>query len=110
MSTSIIYSADESHSLFTLSEVCRRCGIHAEIIIEMVEFGVVTPTTTQTDKNRWQFSTDTLLRLMRARRLHKDLELNLPGLALSLDLLDEIEALKQQVGSLQHQLQKLHNN
>lgn len=53
---------------------------------------------------------DVLERLARAQRLRRDLELNLAGLALSLELLDQIEALQHEVKSLKHQLQKLHNN
>src|SRR5690349_21809582 len=103
-------NTDDNHSgavLYSLSEVCSRCGVHAELIVEMVEYGVVEPADTDANK-RWLFASETLTRLNRARRLRQDLQLNLPGLALSLDLLDQIDGLRRQVASLQHQLQQLH--
>lgn len=109
MSTSSIYLAHLEGSLFTLDEICERCRLHAEIIIEMVEYGIVTPIDMQTNNERWQFNIEALERLGRAQRLRQDLELNLPGLALSLELLDQVEALQKEVRSLKHQLQKLHS-
>ena len=109
MSTPVIYTADVQgdESLFSLSEICERCGVHADIVVEMVEYGIVTPAADQAPAERWQFSTDALLRMRRAQRLLSDLELNPPGLALHLELLDQIDELQQQVGSLKHQLQEL---
>jgi chaperone modulatory protein CbpM len=107
MSELIINSASGSGGLYSLSEVCSRCGIHAELIVEMVEYGVVEPADTDTHK-RWLFAGEALTRLDRAQRLRQDLGLNLPGLALSMELLDQIDTLRRQVASLQHQLQQLH--
>jgi len=42
----------------------------------------------------WRFTGPALRRARLALRLTRDLELNPPGVALALDLLDEIEALK----------------
>jgi chaperone modulatory protein CbpM len=106
MSELIINSSSGSR-LYSLSEVCLHCGIHAELIVEMVEYGVVEPADTDANK-RWLFASEALTRLDRARRLRQDLELNLPGLALSMDLLDQIDTLRGQVASLQHQLRQLH--
>jgi chaperone modulatory protein CbpM len=109
MSKLVINAADSQAgaTLYSLSEVCIRCGVHAELIVEMVEYGVVQPADTDANK-RWLFAGEALARLDRAQRLRQDLELNLPGLALSMDLLDEIDMLRRQVASLQHQLQQLH--
>ena len=96
----------ESESVFSLSEICERCGLHAELITEMVEYGIVAPI--EPAQQRWQFTTAALLRLRRAQRLQRDLELNLPGLALSLELLDEIESLRSEMTALKHRLQQFH--
>lgn len=109
MSTTSIYSHPES-SLFTLNEICERCRLKAEIIIEMVEYGIVTPIEMQTNNEQWQFSITALERLGRAQRLRHDLELNLPGLALSLELLDQVDALQKEINSLKHQLHNLHRH
>lgn len=101
--------AELCRTLYTLGEICQRCGVHAEIVIEMVEYGIVTPEASG-DSHDWRFAAAALARLDRAQRLRRDLELNLPGLALSLDLLDEIAALRQQVGSLRQQVRQLHRD
>ena len=93
----------ETDTLFSLSELCERCGVHAEFIVEMIEYGIVAPVTA----DRQRFSATALLRVHRARRLQRDLELNLPGLALGLDLLDEIAALRSEVAALRHRLRQL---
>lgn len=97
--------AQSGASLFTLSEICQRCGVHAELVVEMVEYGVVEPVRRDADR-RWLFAGDALARLHRAQRLRHDLQLDLAGVALSLELLDEIATLRRQVDSLQHQLQQ----
>lgn len=78
---------------FTLREVCHTCGVHAEFVIEMVEEGVIEPI--DSSSRRWQFSGRDLIRAQKALRLTRDLRLNWPGAALVLDLLEEIERLRQ---------------
>mgnify|MGYP001114320439 CR=1 FL=1 len=46
-----------------------------------------------------------LARISRAIRLQRDLSVNLPGLALALELLDEIDHQRQQLASLKQQLE-----
>jgi chaperone modulatory protein CbpM len=77
--------------MFTLREFSHACGIRTELIIEMVEEGVIEPAVTETE---WQFHGDSLVRAQRALRLVRDLELNWPGAALALDLLDELDRLQ----------------
>ena len=106
MAQVVIQAVDpQGNTLLSMRDICQRCGVHAELVIEMVEYGVVEPAAVDT-RRRWLFAGDSLARLNRAQRLRRDLHLDLPGLALSLDLLDEIDALRQQVASLQHQLQQ----
>ena len=45
----------------------------------------------------WRFSGDSLKRAKTAARLMDDLELNLPGVALALNLLDELDQLRSQL-------------
>src|SRR5690606_5680650 len=103
----IVYSAD-IHSetvFFSLSDVCERCGVTTEIIIEMVEHGIIAPAPSS-PQNALTFGIDTLARLSRAQRLRDDLELVLPGLALGLELLDRIDELEREIASLKQQLRK----
>lgn len=82
-----------------LSELCRACDIHAEFVIELVEYGVLTPRG-QAPGN-WRFPGTDLVRIKRAVRLRRDFDLNLPGLALSLELLEEVQELRRLLAELE---------
>lgn len=93
-------------TIFTLHEICERGGVRVEFIVELVEYGVIAPVK-GTDANQWIFDALALARLKRALRLQRDLEINLPGIAVSLDLIEEVERLRQQVDLLDGQLKQL---
>ncbi|OGT31102.1 MAG: hypothetical protein A3E87_04265 [Gammaproteobacteria bacterium RIFCSPHIGHO2_12_FULL_35_23] len=82
---------DESQT-FTIYELSTTCQVCAEEIIEMVEYGLLTPQGEVPEV--WIFSARDLRRSQKALRLQQDFQINLPGLALSLDLLEEIEQLR----------------
>ena len=84
---------------FTLSVICRTCHVHAELVIELVEVGVLEPRGRQPEQ--WRFSGQALQRLERAMTLQRDLEVNLAGAALALDLLDEIDRLRERLRILE---------
>ena len=75
--------------LLSLRELCRLCGVNAENIIAMVDEGVVEPQGTH--PGEWRFRGMSVRRVQIALRLQRDLGLNLPGAALVLDLLEELE-------------------
>jgi len=81
----------------SLNELCRACSSSAEWIIELVEEGVLEPVDSQ--QIHWHFSGTSLQRAHTAMRLQQDLGLNLAGVALALDLLDEIEFLQTRLNS-----------
>ncbi len=90
---------------YRLKDVCEVCGVHAERVVEMVEAGIIDA---RGDKpTMWRFSAVSVMRSSKALRLQRDLEINIPGLAVTLDLLDEVESLRAQVQSLSQQLEKL---
>jgi len=99
----VVIESQHEHVLFTLEEVCERCGAHTDIIIEMVEYGIVEPIE-QPSAQEWYFNSQALVRLQRAQRLMDELELNLSGVALSLELLDEIDDLQKHITLLSSQL------
>ncbi len=82
----------ESAVQFTLIELSRVCGTSADHIVDLVDEGVLTPHGNSPE--RWTFRGGDLRRARTAVRLVRDLQLNAPGAALALDLLDEIETLK----------------
>ena len=78
--------------LLTLQEVCVACASRKEWIVEFVEEGILEPVSTE--RSPWQFPASSLNRARTAVRLHRDLGVNAAGVALALDLLDEIDNLK----------------
>ena len=73
----------------SLGELSQACCVEVEFIVELVQEGVLEPLDAQ-----WRFSGNSLLRLRKAVNLHRDLGLNLAGIALALDLLEERERLQ----------------
>lgn len=76
---------------FTLTEFCQVCGVQREMVVEMVEEGVIEPAASA--DTEWLFYGQSLVRAQAALRLVRDLDLNWPGAALVLDLLEELERL-----------------
>ncbi len=82
----------EEQTELSLAEVSRACFVHAKFIVELVDEGVLTPA--GREPHRWRFSGIHLRRASVALRLQRDLGINTPGVALALELLDELDALR----------------
>lgn len=78
---------------YSLNELCETCKIDADIVVEMVEEGVVEPQGGTTPAE-WHFDAYAFRRLQMALRLQRDLRINPPGAALALDLLEELQDLR----------------
>lgn len=76
----------------TLEELAGFCTVERSWVVELVEQGVLEPVTAE--RGEWFFSAATLGRVQTAARLRQDLDLNAAGVALALDLLDEVELLR----------------
>jgi chaperone modulatory protein CbpM len=87
----------EEEVSMSLAELCRACGTERELVVQLVEHGVVEPQ--GADPQAWVFAGASLQRTRVALRLLRDLELNLPGAALAVDLLDEIARLQRALRS-----------
>lgn len=85
---------DEQTEL-SLADFCQACSSTEEWIVDLVEEGILEAE--GQDPGRWRFSGVSLIRVHKAMRLHQDLEINLAGVALALELLDEIAELRRQV-------------
>lgn len=79
----------------TLAEVSRSCAVHAQYIIELVEEGVLAPI--GREQRAWRFSGSQVRRASIALRLQRDLGVNLAGVALALDLLEELNGLRARI-------------
>lgn len=97
---------------FTFVELSRAIGADEEQITALIVEGVIEPiepsrgdargagavldqtATVHAVRTQWRFSGAALGRARLALRLSRDLEVNAPGVALALDLIDEIDELR----------------
>ncbi|WP_353557890.1 chaperone modulator CbpM [Paraburkholderia terrae] len=77
---------------FTLVELCRVSGATEDQLTLWVSEGAFDPH--GNGPQEWRFSGASLRRVCTAQRLARDLQINAPGIALVLDLLNEIDALR----------------
>jgi chaperone modulatory protein CbpM len=82
---------DESVEL-SLQELCAACHVSEDLIIEIVAEGIVEPL--GGERTQWRFSGLAVTRIQRVIRLQRDFDVNLPGAALALELLEEVERLR----------------
>ncbi|PKO83398.1 MAG: MerR family transcriptional regulator [Betaproteobacteria bacterium HGW-Betaproteobacteria-11] len=87
----------EEQTPLSLAELCRACSVQTEWVMALVAEGVLDPA--GTEPGHWRFTSLHLHRAGIARRLQHDLDINLPGIALALQLLDEIEDLQSRLHS-----------
>ncbi len=77
---------------FSLPEVCAACSVTEDYILEIVAEGIVEPS--GAERAQWRFSGVALTRVQRVFRLQQEFDVNLPGAALALELLEEVERLR----------------
>ena len=88
----------EDEVRLTLRELCDTCTVHTGFVIDLVNEGVIEPS--GMEKSHWCFTGLSLRRIKTAKRLQRDLDINLAGIALALDLMDEVEQLQTQLNRL----------
>ena len=86
---------DES-TMLSLEDLSRMCSVDERHIVEFVQEGVLNVIEV---RSQWQFSGDALRRARLAVRLERDLELNLAGVALAVNLIEEIAQLRRELKS-----------
>jgi chaperone modulatory protein CbpM len=79
-----------------VEELSRLCSVDRTYIVELVEEGVLSVTEVESE---WRFAGAALRRARMAMRLQRDLEINLPGVALALQLMEELEHLRHQLNA-----------
>lgn len=79
----------------SIVEIAQATRTPEDLIMSWVSEGVLSPAGSSPED--WRFSGDSLRRAKTAAHLTHDLELNTPGVALALDLLDEINRLRSQL-------------
>jgi len=82
----------EDFAVLSVDELSRLCTVDRTYIIELVEEGVLHGS--GSDATDWRFPGAALRRARTALRLQRDLEINLPGVALVLELMEELGQLR----------------
>ena len=82
----------ELNALLTMGQLCECCGLEAEHVVALVQEGIIEAK--GPDQSRWTFQVSSIRRVRTARRLQRDLGVNLAGAALALELLDRLTELK----------------
>ncbi|MCF6209448.1 MAG: chaperone modulator CbpM [Gammaproteobacteria bacterium] len=89
---------DENTEL-SLKDLSRACSVERRVLVEMVQEGLLEPVDVHLAP--WRFQGDALHRARTALRLRRDLEVNFAGIAMILDLLDEIDGLETRLRRLE---------
>jgi chaperone modulatory protein CbpM len=85
----------EECAVLSVDELSRLCAVDKTYIVELVEEGVLH--VIEVESTEWRFRGNALRRARTALRLQRDLEINLPGVALALELMEELERLRGQL-------------
>jgi len=101
----LISETVDDATVYRLRELCELCEVNAEYIAEMVETGILIPE--GSEPSSWRFSAHAVVRFQQAKRLQRDLDVNLPGIALALELLDELNGMRAKVRSLEHLVSRM---
>lgn len=91
-------TVEEHTTILSVNDICERCVVDQETVIRMVEQGIVDPEGEQVSE--WRFNSSNYLIIRKALRLKNDLAINESGVALALDLLDQIQSMKQEIDYL----------
>jgi chaperone modulatory protein CbpM len=92
----------EEYAVLSIDELSRLCAVDRAYIVELVEEGVLSVVAVEAEQ--WRFAGTSLRRARRALRLQRDLEINLPGVALALELMEELDALRRELSSLKAEI------
>lgn len=84
------YLVDDEQGI-SLDQLCHTCGLSVDAVVELVDEGILK---VQGRRSLWRFSSENIRRAQIANRLKRDLEINLAGVAVTLDLIEQLEELR----------------
>lgn len=87
-----------------VEEICAAAGIPTPVLIEIVDLGIIEPE--GTSPQEWLFDTRAVALIKRACRLQRDLDIEWAGVALAMQLLDELDRLRAENQLLRRQLNR----
>ena len=85
----------EESAELTVQDLSRLCAVEERHIVEFVHEGVLD--VVEINTSEWHFTGAALRRARLAVRLERDLELNLAGVALALELMEELQRLRREL-------------
>lgn len=88
----------EQVTYLTLDELCSICQVTPDYIQQAIELSIVDPIGTT---GEWRFNDRHLKRLRIVVHLQNDLEINLAGGALAIELMEELEQLRSKIATLE---------
>ncbi|WP_435104627.1 chaperone modulator CbpM [Arhodomonas sp. AD133] len=91
--TEVVGVVLDHSSEWTARELTAACRVDESWLLALVDEGVVEPIAGESLAD-WRFTGVAVTRVQRATRLTRDLGVNLAGVALALDLIDELSALR----------------
>ena len=83
------------HEALTLEDVCQNCNLDQEVVLTYVQEGLIDINSHNVGTMR--FSHSHIVRIQKANRLERDLRLNPAGSVLVLELMAQIDDLKNQL-------------
>lgn len=83
----------------SLVEICNACARDQSWVSALVAEGVLEPIDTRA--KQWRFPAVSLHRAHCAMRLERDLGVNLAGIALAIELLEELQTLRTRLGRIE---------
>ena len=95
----------ESSYYLTLTELTQSVRLSTDTVITIVDCGIVEPRGEQ--PQQWLFEPQMVQMIQRACRLQRDLELDWPAVALALELIEDLERLREENQRLRRQLAAL---
>ncbi len=95
----------ETSYYLTLTELTHSVRLSPDAIIALVDCGIVAPRGDQ--PQQWLFEPRMVQMIQRACRLQRDLELDWPAVALALELIEDLERLREENQRLRRQLAAL---
>jgi chaperone modulatory protein CbpM len=90
----------EETSTITFVEVCNQFNVTEEFLKEIMEHGLFQ--SESAELLEMSFDQKSISKIRSAQRLQEDLGVNIPGVVLVLELLEEMEALRKELHILRH--------
>ena len=95
----IIADYSEGNVPLSLEELCEVCHVSSDFIHQLVEYEIIHPQ--GESPNEWVFDLRQLQRIKTTLRLQHDLEVNLSGIVLVLDLLEQLDKVRAKIDLLE---------